>query len=118
MGMGMGGGMNAMSPPMLSPASRTGSMATPPPSTTQQKSSGGGFDDLWKTSLGSTGAAKPAQGAQKSMRDMAKEKAQAGIWGTSVAGSGSAGTPRPAGMGAPLGGASAGAASGGDDLLL
>ena len=115
MGMGMG---NAMSSPMLSPASRTASVATPPPSSATTQKSGGGFDDLWKTSLGSTGAAKPAQGAQKSMGELGKAKAQAGIWGASAAAS-----PKPAGMGAPLGGfggsTSGGAASsGGGDLLL
>ena len=50
--------------------------------------------------------------------ELGKAKAQAGIWGASAAAS-----PKPAGMGAPLGGfsgsTSGGAASsGGDDLLL
>ncbi|KZV64163.1 ENTH-domain-containing protein [Peniophora sp. CONT] len=112
----MGGGMGMMSPTQPT-ASRTSSYSTPPPSSAAQKSSGGGFDDLWKTSLGSTGAVKPVAGAQKRMGDMAKEKASAGIWGTSVASSGS-GTPKPAGMGAPLGGASGGSVGGGDDFLL
>lgn len=119
-GIGFGGGIGAQQQQrVLSPtsASRTSSVSTPPPSSAK---SGGGFDDLWKTSLGSTGAVKPAagQGAQKSMRELGKEKAQAGIWGTSVA---AASSPKPAGMGVPLGGlggAGSVAGSGGDDLLL
>jgi len=44
---------------------------------------GGGFDDLWTMSLGSGTASKPGGGAAgaKSIRDLEKEKAQAGIWG-------------------------------------
>ncbi|KAH9960968.1 hypothetical protein BGW80DRAFT_922374 [Lactifluus volemus] len=50
--------------------------------TSATKSSGGGFDDLWSMSLGSAAASKPGgPGGSKSIRDLEKEKAQAGIWG-------------------------------------
>ncbi|GLB38596.1 putative epsin N-terminal homology (ENTH) domain containing protein [Lyophyllum shimeji] len=85
----------------------------------QSKSTGGGaFDDLWSMSLGGS-AAKPAaaSGASKSIKDLEREKAMAGLWG---------GGQKPApGAGAAAGanafgsfGTSAPASGGGDDLLL
>ena len=46
--------------------------------------SGSGFDDRWMISLGSAGVREPAGGSAsvKSIRDLEKAKAQAGIWGT------------------------------------
>src|SRR6267142_245378 len=82
-------GMPAMTP-MLARSAVASPVSTASPSlaTTSTKrggsGSGGGFDDLWTMSLGSTGASKPGGGAAgaKSIRDLEKEKAQAGIWGT------------------------------------
>lgn len=81
--------------------------------------SGGGFDDLWSMSLGSSATSKPSAsaGAGKSIRDLEKEKAQRGIWGTQsqprpLAADPFGSFPTAAGSGA--GGAPAGA----DDLLL
>ncbi|KAF8495706.1 hypothetical protein F5888DRAFT_1709405 [Russula emetica] len=57
---------------------------SPASASTKTGSAGGGFDDLWSMSLGSVAAGKPAGGAAagaKSIRDLEKEKAQAGIWG-------------------------------------
>ncbi len=40
------------------------------------------FDDLWSLSLGGSTAAKPAAaGPNKSIKDLEKEKATAGLWG-------------------------------------
>ncbi|KAJ7726484.1 hypothetical protein B0H16DRAFT_264895 [Mycena metata] len=81
------------------------------------------FDDLWSMSLGS-GAAKPATPAAggaggKSIKDLEKEKATAGLWG-----SGAGQKAQPAmmgsGMGMGMGGMGGGASSsssGFDDLL-
>ncbi|KZT37343.1 ENTH-domain-containing protein [Sistotremastrum suecicum HHB10207 ss-3] len=47
------------------------------------KSAGGGFDDLWNLSLGSSSSApKPSgsSGGSKSIMELEREKAQAGIW--------------------------------------
>jgi len=120
--------MPAMTP-MLARSAVTSPVSTASPSlaTTSTKQggsgSGGGFDDLWSMSLGSAGASKPAGGSAgtKSMRDLEKEKAQAGIWGTqnqtrlpaaaasSGGGFGSFVKPRSSDGGAP---------AGVDDLLL
>ncbi|KAH9983699.1 hypothetical protein BJV74DRAFT_849499 [Russula compacta] len=68
------------SPVATGPASAASSAAS-----TKSKSggSGSGFDDLWSMSLGLGGstAAGKSTGAAKSIRDLEKEKAQAGIWG-------------------------------------
>ncbi|KIM43082.1 hypothetical protein M413DRAFT_9870 [Hebeloma cylindrosporum] len=79
------------------------------------------FDDLWSLSLGGPTAAKPsvAAGAGKSIKDLEKEKAMAGLWGGQQRPAG--GIPPQAaafgvfGNGAP---ASSSAAGGADDLLL
>jgi epsin len=87
------------------------------------KSSGGNFDDLWNMSLGSKPTATTTSGPAKSMKDLEKEKASAGIWGSSVQQQG-----KPPAMGMGLGSSSLGgfgsaappkSASGGvDDLLF
>jgi len=51
---------------------------------TTSSGSSGGFDDLWKLSLGSVGNEKSATGdgrQGKSMKELQKEKAAAGLWG-------------------------------------
>jgi epsin len=118
--------------PVMSPLSARSAVTSPVTTGTTSSASastklgggGGGFDDLWSMSLGSTGAGKPAGGAgagTKSIRDLEKEKAQAGIWGvqsqmrppasaTASSGFGSFGKP----VTPSIGGESAGA----DDLLL
>jgi epsin len=122
-------GMPAMTPTLArSAVASPVSTASSPLATTSTKR-GGGFDDLWTMSLGSTGASRPAAGAAgaKSIRDLEKEKAQAGIWGTqnqtrplaAAAGAASFGGGfgsfvKPAGPSNNGGGAPAGA----DDLLL
>jgi epsin len=85
------------------------------------KSGGGGFDDLWSMSLGSAATSKPSAsaGAGKSIRDLEKEKAQAGIWGAQS----QARSPATGGFGsfttnATTGSAVGGAPAGADDLLL
>ncbi|KAG5636389.1 hypothetical protein H0H81_008223 [Sphagnurus paluster] len=125
MGMGVMGGMHRASPSLSSQTSQpTFSGVSPlaprpaPATGVQTKPSGGGaFDDLWSMSLG----AKPATptttgGAGKSIKDLEREKAMAGLWG---------GTARkPAAPVAPtnafgsFGGSSMAPASGGDDDLL
>ena len=110
----MGGSQTSMS-----------NLSAKPPAPAQTKSAN--FDDLWSMSLGGGGgggslssSAKPgATTAGKSIKDLEKEKAQAGIWG---------GQQKPVGGGAPIPAAFGGgfgnaappstSSSGGDDLLL
>ena len=89
------------------------------------------FDDLWSLSLGSSGPTKPAIGSanSKSIKDLEKEKALAGLWGgtrdpslANTRGSGSASRPPAMGGGfgsfGGAGGTSSSSNTGGDDLLL
>ena len=95
-----------MSP--MSPPSRT-TTTSPGAGAGAQPKASANFDDLWSMSLGAS--SKPAAGgvgAQKSMKDLEKEKAQASIWG-------GAGQGRP-GMGSAAPSASSG--NGLDDLLF
>lgn len=86
-------------------------------------SSGGNFDDLWTMSLGggSSGAVKPGVvGAGKSIKDLEREKAMAGLWGSGNPANGGTGAGNAFG-GGQYGGFGAGtgsSSSGGDDLLL
>ncbi|KAI0250414.1 hypothetical protein BJV78DRAFT_1219027 [Lactifluus subvellereus] len=112
--------------PVMSPTSTQSAMKspvsagpTPSAAASSTKSGGGGFDDLWTMSLGSAAASKPAGPAGgKSIRDLEKEKAQAGIWGAQsqmrplAGGFGSFAKPA-----APSGGGGT-ASAGPDDLLL
>ncbi|KAH8992283.1 hypothetical protein EDB86DRAFT_2932572 [Lactarius hatsudake] len=89
------------------------------------KSGGGGFDDLWSMSLGSAATSKSSApaGAGKSIRDLEKEKAQAGIWGAQSQSQGQARPPAMGGFGSFTTNATAGsgvgsAPAGADDLLL
>ena len=111
-----GGGSAPMKPTSMvgSQPSMSNSSAKPP-AAAQTKSAN--FDDLWSMSLGSgsSSSAKPgATTASKSIKDLEKEKAQAGIWGVQQ------GVQQK-----PVGGAFGGfgnaappSSSGGDDLLL
>ncbi|KAJ3518180.1 hypothetical protein NLJ89_g14 [Agrocybe chaxingu] len=77
----------------------------------------GNFDDLWSMSLGNSAVNKTASapGAGKSIKDLEKEKAMAGLWGGQK--KPPVGTAQPTfgnfGNGAPPS-----SSSGGDDLLL
>lgn len=78
--------------PVMSPLSARSAVTSPvntggkssAAASTKLGGTGGGFDDLWSMSLGSAASGKSAGGAassSKSIRDLEKEKAQAGIWG-------------------------------------
>jgi len=110
-----------MAPPSYSsPGSMMGGGAKPAAAAPAKSAN---FDDLWDLSLGSTGA-KPAtggaSGAGKSIKDLEKEKAMAGLWGNQgqrPAG----GIPQPAAFGAYGNAAPPSSSSGGggvDDLLF
>ncbi|KAF9221549.1 ENTH-domain-containing protein [Gyrodon lividus] len=80
-----------------------------------------GFDDLWSMSLGASSptSAGKSTTAGKSIKDLEKEKAQAGIWASTQKPGPAIGAAMGAGMGSGLG--NFGVASppnGGDDLLL
>jgi epsin len=99
--MGMGGGKPAVTTPATKPA-------------------GGNFDDLWSMSLGATSTAKAGGAALgKSIKDLEKEKANAGLWGGQQQQRPVGSAPLPAfgafGNGAPPSSSSNGDA---DDLLL
>lgn len=116
--------------PVMSPMGARSTVASPvstaspslaPTSTKKQSGSGGGFDDLWTMSLGSAAASKSGSGA-KSIRDLEKEKAQAGIWGVqnqtraaAAPGGGFGSFVKPA---VPSSSGGGGAPAGADDLLL
>ena len=82
-------GMPVMNPisarsTVTSPVTTSTTSSASASASTKTGSTGGGFDDLWSMSLGSAAAGKPTGGAAagtKSIRDLEKEKAQAGIWG-------------------------------------
>ncbi|KDQ08315.1 hypothetical protein BOTBODRAFT_179949 [Botryobasidium botryosum FD-172 SS1] len=105
--------------------SQLGGAAAPKPAS--KPASSGNFDDLWSMSLGGAGgasnkAAAGAAGANKSIKDLEREKAQASIWGgVQAQGQGQSGQQRPGNFGMGMG-SSAGfggsASGGGDDLLL
>ena len=74
------------SQPVLTPSGRPGASAAATTTTPAAKPAGSGnFDDLFTMALGSSSASvKPQGGAPapaKSIKDLEKEKAQAGIWG-------------------------------------
>ncbi|KAG2131770.1 hypothetical protein DEU56DRAFT_813207 [Suillus clintonianus] len=99
----------AAAPPKASPAS-------PPKSSSN-------FEDLWSMSLGTSSTTPTVKSGStgKSIKDLEKEKAQAGIWASSqkpgAAQMGMGGFGNFGGIGTS-GGASFASASGGDDLLL
>ncbi|KAJ7258748.1 hypothetical protein B0H12DRAFT_1201785 [Mycena haematopus] len=128
MGAGIGMGMSAAP---IQPSHRySGSISSPPfqPQTPNYHCANGArsFDDLWSMSLGSSAAAKPANpgaGAAggKSIKDLEKEKATAGLWGSGSSGQ----QQKPATMGSGMmgmgmggmGGGQTSSSSGLDDLL-
>ncbi|KAF8262391.1 hypothetical protein EI94DRAFT_1780032 [Lactarius quietus] len=113
----------ATSPVIGAARSAVGSpVSTSAPLPGKSAKSGGGFDDLWSMSLGSAATSKPSApaGAGKSIRDLEREKAQAGIWGAQ-----SQARPLAAGgfgsfvtTNAAAGSGAGGAPAGTDDLLL
>jgi epsin len=87
------------------------------------------FDDLWSLSLGSSGATQPGAGPAnpKSIKDLEKEKALAGLWGgrgdlNRRSSSSASRLPAMGGGFGSFGGAGGTSSSsnvgGGDDLLL
>ncbi|THH27663.1 hypothetical protein EUX98_g6528 [Antrodiella citrinella] len=84
-------GAPVMAPTVTGQSRSTPGVGTPgvnaKPAAAGPKSGGGNFDDLWAMGLGGSGgsasksstSAAPAQ--NKSIKDLAQEKAQAGIWG-------------------------------------
>ncbi|KAJ7776785.1 hypothetical protein DFH07DRAFT_30109 [Mycena maculata] len=108
----------------MAPAQPKAASPTSPASKPAQAS----FDDLWSMSLGSGSTSKPATpgggagaaaGGGKSIKDLEKEKAMAGLWG-----SGGGGAQKPAAMGSGMMGmgnmggmGTSSSSSGIDDLL-
>jgi len=101
------GSSSNFSAPVRSPTTP----AAPAPSSAK---SGGGFDDLWTMSLGSSNTNKPAAGGNKSMKDLEKEKSNAGLWGGQAKPVGTQNAFGSFGNTAPPSASS----GGGDDLLL
>jgi epsin len=85
-------------------------------STPTTAKSAGGFEDLWSMSLGNS-STKPATGStgNKSMKDLEKEKSNAGLWGGA---GGKPQTPQQNAFGSFGNAAPASSSGGGDDLLL
>lgn len=88
--------------PIMTPASTTTSRSgtlggTLAPAAAAKPAASSNFDDLWSMSLGSS-ASKPQTSAApaKSIQDLQREKAQAGIWGAGQQGK----APAGAGFGA------------------
>ncbi|KAG6900345.1 hypothetical protein C0993_012302 [Termitomyces sp. T159_Od127] len=84
--------------------------------TTKPSSSAGAFDDLWSLSLGSSNKPATPSGQNKSIKDLEKEKAMAGLWGgqkpVTAVGNSVSGAARPAAAPAPA------PASTADDWML
>jgi epsin len=125
-----GAGMTATSPPIrATPTSHPMTRATSTPAAPAAAKPSSNFDDLWSMSLGSS-ASKPATGGGggKSIKDLEKEKAQAGIWGSGqnggvassggMGGFGNFGGSSFGGSSGSGGAVSSGSTGGGDDLLL
>jgi len=112
-----GGGSASMKPTTMGSQTSMSSSSTKPPTAAPAKSSN--FDDLWSMSLGSGGSssAKPgAATAGKSIKDLEKEKALAGIWGAQQKSVG--GVAPPAIFGVFGNAVPPSSSGGGDDLLL
>ncbi|KAH0585985.1 hypothetical protein H2248_007269 [Termitomyces sp. 'cryptogamus'] len=88
------------------------SAAAPAPTAAKLSSGAGAFDDLWSLSLGASSKPVVSSGQNKSIKDLEREKAMAGLWG----GQKPVGTPmaatKPAVAPAPA------PASSGDDWML
>ncbi|CAK5284471.1 unnamed protein product [Mycena citricolor] len=103
MGMGMGSAMQPSAPRYGTPMNSTPMTSTPiAPNYTgmsaarapaaaaapaKPAAASSNFDDLWSMSFGSTTSkpATPTAGPGKSMKDLGKEKADAGLWGSKPA---------------------------------
>ncbi|KAG6879226.1 hypothetical protein C0992_004287 [Termitomyces sp. T32_za158] len=82
--------------------------------TTKSSSGAGAFDDLWSLSLGSSNKPAVPSGQNKSIKDLEREKAMAGLWGGQKPTVPAAANPvRPAAAPAP-----APASSSADDWML
>lgn len=85
--------------------------------------SGGAFGDLWSMSLGAEASPRLGGGTGKSIKDLEKEKAMAGLWGNQKpagARTGTSGVKAPTNAFGSMGGGGGALSSGGgdDDLLL
>ncbi|KAJ7868745.1 hypothetical protein B0H14DRAFT_3084018 [Mycena olivaceomarginata] len=114
-----GMGMGSMAP--LTAQSGAGKAGTPAPASKPAAS----FDDLWSMSLGSgskPATPNPGPGATggKSIKDLEREKATAGLWGSGArsgsGGAGAFGQPKPAAMGSGLGMGMGGMSGGGGQI--
>ncbi|KAF8506336.1 hypothetical protein JB92DRAFT_732640 [Gautieria morchelliformis] len=133
------GGMGSTTPMSPVPASFTGGASTgsgsgplsptpagarppPPGSAPPAAKSNSNFDDLWSLGLGASAKAGPGSSssatAGKSMKDLEREKAQAGIWGASQGQTKQASVGAFGAFGSSSVGGSSGGGGGGDDLLL
>ncbi|KAF8501960.1 hypothetical protein BU17DRAFT_78404 [Hysterangium stoloniferum] len=115
-----GASSNPISPVRSSFSSTPAARPSPTPAHAPSKSSAN-FDDLWSLGLGTAG--KPASGAptgtgNKSMKDLEKEKAQAGIWGASQGHQSQGSLGGFGGFSSATNGGGASSTGGGDDLLL
>ena len=104
----------------MSPTPAAAARPSPGPASSTAGKPSANFEDLWSLGLGTSGKTGSGSSnntsAGKSMKDLEKEKAQAGIWGASQ---GHVTRASLSSFGA-FGTSSAGGASGGggDDLLL
>ncbi|PPQ65896.1 hypothetical protein CVT26_000916 [Gymnopilus dilepis] len=118
------GGMAPMRPMSSVPVNTTGGGAPKPAVTTPgAKSGGGNFDDLWSLSLGSSSSKPTGASATggKSIKDLEKEKAMAGLWGGQQQQQGRPGgalQPQPAFGAFGTAPPPSSSAGGADDLLL
>jgi len=114
-------GNNPISPVRSSFNSTPVTRPSPTPAHPPSKSSAN-FDDLWSLGLGTAG--KPVPGApistgnNKSIKDLEKEKAQAGIWGASQGHQSQSSLGGFGGFSSATSGGGVSSTSGGDDLLL
>ncbi|KAF9241104.1 hypothetical protein BU15DRAFT_73583 [Melanogaster broomeanus] len=117
-----------LSPAASMGSTRTSTLAAPSrasisgaPSSTPAKGLSG-FEDLWSMSLGAPSSSSVGKSttAGKSIKDLEKEKAQAGIWASTQKPGTAMGTGSTFGNFAPAkaGGMSSSSNGGGDDLLL
>ncbi|KDQ25492.1 hypothetical protein PLEOSDRAFT_1113460 [Pleurotus ostreatus PC15] len=107
----------AMTPVAMNPSRPGVTSAAMTPTSTSSSKGGANFDDLWSMSLGSS--AKPATSTasqSKSIKDLEKEKAMAGLWGAGGKPPAMGGSSAFGNFGSATGGS--GAANNGDDDLL
>ncbi|KAG6909291.1 hypothetical protein DXG01_001235 [Tephrocybe rancida] len=84
------------------------------PASAKPASGAGAFDDLWSMSMGGSSKPTAASGQGKSIKDLEREKATAGLWG----GQKPAAAPAKMGMGMGMAAQPAVAPSSGDDWML